>query len=137
ACGPAALECLDPRGLGSSLLGGKLVLARRGLQLLQFQLELAQQPRLALGALAIELAPELLDLQFQAYDQCLGARRLRRQLRDLRLGRVCTSLFGGQSCLQLSNRGGAVLHAWSLAETGSGFRRNLRLLGDYPASAGA
>src|SRR5690606_13371154 len=94
------------------------VLARRGLQLLQFQLELTQQPSLALGTLSKELAPELLDLQLQACDQRVGAGSVRRQLRDLRLGFVCARLFSGQACLQFSNRGMAVFHTRSPARIG-------------------
>src|SRR5699024_51803 len=77
--------------------------------------------------LAIELAPELLDLQLQACDQRFGAGSLRRQPRDLRLGGVCPGLFGGQSRLQFGDLGEAVFHTWSLAKTSPEFRRNLRL----------
>jgi hypothetical protein len=54
-----------------------------GLQLLELQLHLLEQPRLALAALAVELAPQLLDRQPQVRDQCLGARSLGPRLREL------------------------------------------------------
>ncbi len=55
------------------LLRRQFVLGRRGLQLLELQLHLLEQPGLALRAAAVELAPQLLDLQLQMGDQRLGA----------------------------------------------------------------
>jgi hypothetical protein len=54
-------------------LGGELVLGG-GLELLQLQLELVEQPRLALGGRAVEGTPELLDLELLRGDQRLGVR---------------------------------------------------------------
>ena len=45
------------RRLRRRLLGGELVLGGGGLQLLELQLQLVEQPRAALGALAVQLAP--------------------------------------------------------------------------------
>src|SRR6478736_3254898 len=50
---------------GSGLFGSKFVLGRRGLQFLQRQLKVIQQPRGALGPRAITVAVQLLDLQLQ------------------------------------------------------------------------
>src|SRR4051794_1287317 len=42
-----------------------LVFACRGLEFLQLELHLVQEPRLALRAAAVELAPQLLDRELQ------------------------------------------------------------------------
>jgi hypothetical protein len=63
--------------------GGDRVLRGGGLELLELQLHLLEQPRLALAALAVELAPQLLDRQPQMRDQRLGARSLGPRLREL------------------------------------------------------
>ena len=68
---PLAGEGRHVRGLGRGDLGGDFVLGGRGLQFLQLQLHLVQQPDRALRARAIELALELLDLQLQMRDQGL------------------------------------------------------------------
>jgi hypothetical protein len=73
---PPAAERLDCRGLRGCLFGRQLVLARARLQLLQFQLQLVEQTRLALRALAVDLAPQLLDHQRQRGDDRLGVRGL-------------------------------------------------------------
>jgi hypothetical protein len=67
--------------------GGELVLGRRGLELLELQLELVEQTLLALGALAVELAPERLDLEPQMGDQRLAARQHRLDVGRLGLRR--------------------------------------------------
>ena len=59
-------ERLDRRGLRGGLFGRQLVLARRRLKFLQLQFHLVQQPRLAFGALAVEVAAQLLDLQLRS-----------------------------------------------------------------------
>ncbi len=67
----AALEAPDG-GLRRSggTLGGELVLARGGLDFLELELQLVEQPRLALGLLAVERALQLLDLELQRrYDR--------------------------------------------------------------------
>ena len=58
-------------GFGRGHFGGKFVLGRRGLQFLQRQFKLIQQPRGALGPRAITVAVQLLDLQLQMSDQRL------------------------------------------------------------------
>ena len=70
--------CVRRRGL----LGRQLVLGRRRLELLELKLHLLEQPRLALRARAVELAPQLLDLELQMGDQRFAARQIR-----LRIGR--------------------------------------------------
>jgi hypothetical protein len=62
--------------LGHLTLCRHLVLRRRGLEFLKLQLELVEEARTALGALAESLAPELLDLQLQMSDQRLIVGRL-------------------------------------------------------------
>jgi len=59
--------------LSRRLLRRQLVLGGSGLQLLQLQLHLLQQPVLALRAVAINCPPELLDLQPEMSDQRLRA----------------------------------------------------------------
>ncbi len=83
---PPASERLDCRGLRGCLFGGELVLARARLQLLELQLQLVEQARLALRALAVDLAPQLLDHQFQGGDDRLGVRGLGHRLLGPRLG---------------------------------------------------
>ena len=77
----AALEGAHRRlRLRRRLLGGELVLGGGGLELLELQLELVEQPRLALGPRAVEGALELLDLELQRGDHRLGARQHRPRL---------------------------------------------------------
>ena len=76
----AATTC---RGPGRGLLGLKLILGGCGLQLLQLQFHLVEQARRPLRARAVDLAPELLDLQLQMRDQGSGTRRLGTGLRKL------------------------------------------------------
>ncbi len=54
-------------------LGRKLVLGEACLQFLQFELHLIEQACAALRALAVELAPHLLDREPQMQDHRLGA----------------------------------------------------------------
>jgi hypothetical protein len=84
---PPAREGLDPRGLGGRLLGGQLILGRVRLQLLELQLQLVEQARLALRALAVELAPQPLDHELQRGDDRLGVRGLGFRPPRPRLGR--------------------------------------------------
>jgi hypothetical protein len=83
----APLEGAD-RGLG--LLrrrgGERLVLGGGGLHLLELEFELIEQPLLALGALAVEFSPELLDLELQMRDQRLATRDQRLGVSRRRLG---------------------------------------------------
>ena len=78
---PPALERSDR--LRGRLLRGPFVLARRRLELLQLKLHLVEEPRLALRAGAVELAPQLLDGQLQMRDEGFAARQIR-----LRVGRL-------------------------------------------------
>ena len=55
----------------------------RRLHLLKLQLKLIEEPPLALGALAVEFAAQLLDLQPQMGDQRLAARQNRLGVRRL------------------------------------------------------
>ena len=74
---PLALERPDRLRLGRRLLRGQLVLGRSRLQVLQLQFHLLEQPRLALRAAAVELAPQLLDLQLEMRDQRFVAGQIR------------------------------------------------------------
>jgi hypothetical protein len=65
------------------LRDGKLILARRGLEVLELKLHLVEQPFLALVAWCEQVALELLDLQSQMRDQSLRARRLGTRIRHL------------------------------------------------------
>ena len=68
-----ALERLHRLRLRRRLLRRQLVLGRGGLELLQLQFHLLQEPRLALRAAAVECAPQLLDLQLEMRDQRIRA----------------------------------------------------------------
>ena len=92
-------ERLDRRGLRGGLFGSQLVLARRRLQLFQLQFQLVQQPRLALGAHAVEVAAQLLDLQLQIGDEGLIAG-------GFRFGQGGIGFRGVRTCLGL-RQGGA------------------------------
>ena len=76
---PLALERLDGLRLRRRLLGRQFVFGRGCLQLFELKLHLLQQPRLALRAAAVKLAPQLLDLELEVADQGFGAPS-RRQL---------------------------------------------------------
>jgi hypothetical protein len=85
------------------LRGGELVLARRGLELLQLKLELVEEPGLAFRLPAVEGAPELGDLELERSDHGFGAGqhrlrpgRLGDRARGLRLGRLGPRLGGGE-----------------------------------------
>ncbi len=64
-----AAERGDIGGLGRRLLGREFILRRRRFQFFELQFHLIEQPRAALRALAVNLPPELLDLQLQMHDQ--------------------------------------------------------------------
>ena len=74
---PPALERADRLRLGRRLLGRQFVLGRGCLQVFQLQLHLLEQPRLALRAAAIKLAPQLLDLELEMGDQRFVAGQIR------------------------------------------------------------
>ena len=92
ACRLPAGERLDRRGLRGGLFGRQFVLARRRLQLFQLQFQLVQQPRLAFGAHAVEVAAQLLDLQLQIGDEGLVAGGFRLGLGGIGLGSIRTRL---------------------------------------------
>ena len=71
---------LRPRRGGFSL---PFIFRGRRLHLLKLQLKLIEEPLLALGALAVEFAAQLLDLQPQMGDQRLAARQNRLGVRRL------------------------------------------------------
>jgi hypothetical protein len=83
-------------------LGGEIVLGRVGLELLELQLQLVEQPRLALGPRPVEGAPQLLDLDPERRDHRLGVREYRPLPR--RLGRL---RFRGRSPRLGCRKGGA------------------------------
>lgn len=66
---------LEGREVGRPRRGfrGQLVLGGGGLQVLELHLQLIEEARLALRAHAVELAPELLDLELQPCDQHVRA----------------------------------------------------------------
>ena len=59
------------------LLGRQFILGRRRFQLFELKLHLLQQPRLALRAGAVKLAPQLLDLELEMADERFRARQVR------------------------------------------------------------
>ena len=71
ACRALAGEGRDGRGPRHRVLGGQLILGRRGFEFLELQLELVKQPGAALGTLAEAIAVELLDPQLEVGDQSL------------------------------------------------------------------
>ena len=74
---PLAREGADLARLGRRGLRGEFILGRGGDEVFEFQLQLLDQPRRALGALPVEFAFELFDPQLKMRDQRLGVRQLR------------------------------------------------------------
>ena len=68
-----ALERFNRLRLGCRILGRQLVLGRCRLQLFELKFHLLQQPRLTLRAIAVKLAPQLLDLQLEMGDHSFRA----------------------------------------------------------------
>ena len=115
-------------------LGSEFVLGSGGLELLELQLELVEQPRLALGARAVEGTPELLDLELLRGYQRLGVRQHRplpcglgRLRRGARLGRR----KGGAEGWDLARLVG---HEQSLSRFTNMLEQNHRP--DHPAAEG-
>ena len=84
ARGAATLEGLNRGRRLRRLLCGDPVLGRRGLEVLELQLELVDEAGAALGALAILLAPQPGDLEPEVLDHRLGGGDDRPGLRQLR-----------------------------------------------------
>jgi hypothetical protein len=77
-------------------LCGKLILARRGDEFFELQLQLLEQPCRSLGALPVQFAFELLDPQLEMRDQRLVVRQLRPRTGSHRLGSQPRLTFGLQ-----------------------------------------
>ena len=121
-------------------LGGEVVLARGGLELLELELQLVEQARAALGPLPVERAPQLLDLEPERRDHRLGARGRGPRPGRLVRHRVRASLGGRERGAQGLDVGLDAGHGRSLACPG----RTLGAIsatgpaagGDQPAAAG-
>jgi hypothetical protein len=98
--GLPALERLDRLCARRRLLRRQFVFGGRRFQLFELKLHLFQQASLALRAGAIELAPQLLDLELEMADERFRARQIR-----LGVGRFGTS--NGEPGLRF-NAGGAL-----------------------------
>ena len=83
---PAPGEALDLAGLRRRLLGRQLVFRRARLELVELEFQLVEKTLLALRALAVDLALELLDRQLQEGDLRRGVRHLRHRHHGPRLG---------------------------------------------------
>ena len=83
---PAWLERCDYRAKRHRFLGRQFILGCRHFELFELKLHQLQQAGLALRAGAIELAPQLLDLELEMADQSFGARQIRLRAGGLRLG---------------------------------------------------
>ena len=112
---PAPFEPGDRRlRLRRSNLGQTFVLGGGSLHLLELQLELVEQALLALGALAVELAPKLLDLATQMRDQRLAPRRQSPGPRCLGRHGICPRLGRRQCGTQGFDLGSGLRHGGSL-----------------------
>ena len=103
---PLAREGAHALRLRRRGLRGKLILARRGGEFFEFQFQLLDQTRRALGARPVQFAFELLDSQFEMRDQRLVVRQFRPSIGrfglpidgfglypgDLRCGRIAFDL---------------------------------------------
>ena len=78
-----ARERANRGAFGRSPFGGELILRRGRFELLQFELHLIEKPRAPFAALAVNLAPHLLDGQTQMRDQSLGAGFARLRLNEV------------------------------------------------------
>jgi hypothetical protein len=85
-------------------LGREFVFGGRGLQLLQRQFELIQQPRGALRARAITVAIEFLDLQLQVGNQRLVVGGFGSRHREFRFGMDGSRRFGDKLVLRNEQR---------------------------------
>lgn len=103
ALGPLTREAADVGRSGNSLLGGQFIFRGRCLSLFEGQSQLVNQPRGALGLLAIELTRELGDLKFLMRNQGIVFRRLGICDREFGGGLQSFRPFGRQCCFQSSN----------------------------------
>ena len=69
--GRVQAEGRNAGGLGYRLLGGQLILGRRGFEFLELQLQLVEQTGAAFGTLTEAIPVELLDPQLEVGDQSL------------------------------------------------------------------
>src|SRR5215207_4397586 len=83
---PLAREGAHALGFRCRGLRGKLILGRRGDEFFEFQFQLLDQPRRALGALPVQFAFEFLDPQLEMRDQRRVIRQLRLRAGSHRLG---------------------------------------------------
>ncbi|MGY4297849.1 hypothetical protein ACVWXN_005944 [Bradyrhizobium sp. i1.4.4] len=83
---PLAREGAHALGLRRRGLSRKLIFARRGGEFFEFQFQLFDQTRRALGALPVQFALELLDPQLEMRDQRRVVRQLRLRTGSHRLG---------------------------------------------------
>jgi len=83
---PLTREGTDVLRFRRCSLCGKLILARRGDEFFELQLQLLEQPCRALGSLPVQFAFELLDSQLEMRDQRLVVRQLRPRTGSIRLG---------------------------------------------------
>lgn len=95
---PLAREGAHALGLRRRGLSRKLILARRGGEFFEFQFQLLDQPRRALGALPVQFAFELLDPQLEMRDQRRVVRQLRPRTGRHRLGSQPRLTLGLQRC---------------------------------------
>ncbi len=113
----------------------QLVLGRSGLEVLQLQIHLLQEARLALRATAVEGAAQLLDLQLEMRDQRISARMVGLGGRRFPSGRCRNGLSGHCRC--------RFLHHVDRANVSTGARRlraivadqSLRLASDWRRQA--
>ena len=114
--------------LGSGHFGGKLVFGCRRFEILEFELELIEQPGLSFGPLPIKAAPELFDLKFETGDLglavslfCASPSHLSLGLRGLHLRQIGTLFGRGKSQAKGSNLGvfGRFDHVETLTECAS------------------
>ncbi|MCP1838578.1 hypothetical protein ACVIHI_000057 [Bradyrhizobium sp. USDA 4524] len=89
---PLTREGTDVLRLRRRRLSGKLILARRGYEFLELQLQLLEQPCRALGSLPVQFALELLDPQLKMCDQRFVVRQLRPRTGGIRDGDIALSL---------------------------------------------
>ena len=134
---PPAREPAHRGGSRRQALSGQFILGGRRLEVLELQFQLIEEPSTALGAPAVEVSSQLLDLQLEGGDHRLRVRRNRRQPCGVSLGHGCTMLRCCQFGLQFGNRGEARFHGVILLRIDPEIRRFLRLTATFLCSSGA